>query len=180
MMVLRKDQALADFEHPLQMLRACHERIEAQCETLRRLASHLPAHGCDAQAQQAASNVMRYFDSAGRHHREDEEQDLFPCLVDSAKEQNAERVALLVRQLKQDHHEIEKAWLKLREALEVIAHGDSAPLDELEVSRFCGMYHAHMAAEDANLIPLAQLLLSVEALAALGRSMAARRGINSP
>lgn len=180
MMALRAEQPLADFDHPLQMLKACHERIEAQCETLGRLAAHLPVHGCDAQAQQAASNVMRYFDSAGRHHREDEERDLFPSLVDAALGQNAERVALLVRQLKQEHLEIEKAWFELREALEVIAHGENAPLDELGVNRFCSMYRAHMAVEEANLIPLARLVLCEEALAAIGRSMAARRGISSP
>jgi hypothetical protein len=28
-----------DFEHPLKMLVACHNRIEAQCETLQRLAA---------------------------------------------------------------------------------------------------------------------------------------------
>jgi len=176
-MGLRTGQALADFEHPLQILGACHQRIGDQCETLRKLAAHLPLHGCDAEAQQAASNVMRYFDSAGRHHREDEEHDLFPRLAGCARGRNAERVASLVRRLKQEHHEIEEAWLKLREALETIAHGDSVPLDEAEIGRFCDMYRAHMAREDADLIPLAELLLDADDQAALGRAMAARRGI---
>jgi hypothetical protein len=75
-MAIQIHRAVANFDHPLEMLTACHERIEAQCETLRRLAEHMPRHGCDAQAQQAASNVMRYFDSAVRHHREDDEPNL--------------------------------------------------------------------------------------------------------
>ncbi|MFN7085683.1 MAG: hemerythrin domain-containing protein [Burkholderiales bacterium] len=176
-MGLQIGQALADFEHPLQMIGACHQRIETQCETLRKLAAHLPLHGCDAEAQQAASNVMRYFDSAGRHHREDEECDLFPRLAACAAGRDAERVASLVRRLKQEHHEIERAWLRLREALETIAHGESAPLDEAEIGRFCDTYRAHMALEDADLIPLAELLLDADDQAALGRAMAARRGI---
>jgi len=179
-MAAQMKQAVADFDHPLQMLNACHDRIRTQCETLRKLAVHLPVHGCDAEAQRAASNVMRYFDSAGRHHREDEEENLFPFLMAAAQEQNADRLSKLVDQLHREHHELEQAWLKVRETLEPIAYGENTPLDELEVGRFCGMYHAHMAIEDVNLIPLAQLLLSDEALAALGRSMAARRGINSP
>lgn len=176
-MTLQMNSRAADFDHPLEMLTACHGRIEAQCETLRRLAAHLPVHGCDAQAQQAASNVMRYFDSAGRHHREDEEQDLFPAMTAAAHGENAERIALLVSHLAHEHDELEKTWLGLRDALENIAHGENAPLDALEVNRFCGMYHAHMAMEEANLFPLAELLLGAGTIAGLGKAMAKRRGV---
>jgi hemerythrin-like domain-containing protein len=174
---MRIGQATADFGHPLQMLEACHDRIEMQCETLRKLAAHLPGHGCDAQAQQAASNVMRYFDSAGRHHHEDEEQDLFPRMIASATGENTERVALLVGQLKREHRNMEQAWLRLREVLETLAHGDDAPLDERDVKQFCDLYSSHIASEEKDLIPLASLLLDSDEQAALGRAMAVRRGI---
>lgn len=176
-MTVQMKRAIADFDHPMEMLASCHERIEAQCETLRRLAAHLPVHGCDAQAQQAASNVMRYFDSAGRHHREDEEQDLFPGMVAAAEGENAQRIALMIGHLEREHREIERLWLCLREALESIAHGENAPLDVGEVGRFCAMYHAHMAMEEANLFPLAELVLGAGALAHLGKSMAKRRSV---
>jgi len=73
----------AGFEVPLEMLSACHGRIEQQCSTLRRLQSHLLAHGADDQARVAAAAVMRYFDLAARQHHEDEERDLFPALLES-------------------------------------------------------------------------------------------------
>jgi ATP phosphoribosyltransferase regulatory subunit HisZ len=38
------------FEVPLEMLAACHGRVEAQCATLRRLVGHLARHGADRQA----------------------------------------------------------------------------------------------------------------------------------
>lgn len=177
MNTLQKDSAIADFGQPLQLLKACHERIQTQCNTLRRLCVHMPIHGSDAQAQQDASNMMRYFDSAGRHHHEDEEQDIFPRMAASAKGQNAERVALLIGQLKREHAEITQGWLDLREALEKIAHGGIEPLDELAVNQFCALYGAHIAFEEANLIPLAELLLDASAFAAIGKAMAARRGI---
>lgn len=167
----------ADFEHPLQMLEACHGRIEMQCKTLRKLAEHLPVHGCDAQAQQAASNIMRYFDSAGRHHHEDEEQDFFPRLARSARGLDAERVAFLVGRLTREHRELEQAWVKLREALETVAHGDNAPLDENEVDRFCRLYNSHIVMERDTLIPLATRLVSDEDMTVIGRAMAARRGV---
>lgn len=176
-MLLQPRLAMADFDRPLELLAACHERIKAQCDTLRRLAAHLPTHGCDAQAQEAASNVMRYFDSAGRHHREDEEQDLFPRMIAAAKDEGAERVALLVAQLSREHEEIERCWLAMRDTLECIAHGENAELDALTVNHLCGAYHAHMAVEDANLIPLARKLLTPESVAEFGKAMARRRGL---
>ncbi|MDP1718346.1 MAG: hemerythrin domain-containing protein [Burkholderiales bacterium] len=177
MNVLQRDPVVADFGQPLQLLKACHERIQAQCDTLRRLCVHMPVHGSDAQAQQAASNVMRYFDSAGRHHREDEEQDLFPRMIASATGQNAERVALVIGRLKSEHAEIERSWLELREVLEQIAHGGIEPLDEQSVEQFCAMYGAHLAYEEANMISLAEQLLDAEAIAAIGKAMAVRRGL---
>lgn len=71
------------FEVPLEMLAACHGRVQHQCETLQRLVAHLQAHGADRLAQEAASAVIRYFDTAARHHHEEEEQDLFPALMES-------------------------------------------------------------------------------------------------
>lgn len=177
MLVGTLSRNMADFEHPLELLKACHARIEMQCATLDRLAAHLPVHGCDAQAQQAASNVMRYFDSAGRHHHEDEEQSLFPRLIAAAGGHNAERIAPLVEQLKREHQDMEVVWLDLRVILEKIAHGGNAALNEQIVNRFRSMHHGHIALEEANLIPLATILLLAEELTALGQEMAARRGV---
>ena len=173
---LRSVPLLADFDHPIEMLAACHERIEAQCETLQRLSLHLPQHGADEQARQAASAVMRYFDTAGRHHQDDEEQDLFPQLVAAARGENGYRVALLVARLKREHAEIEKAWLALRDRLKRIAIGEHAVVDELTVSLFASAYRDHIAIEEANLFPLAEMLLVPAQLAKLGRRMARRRG----
>mgnify|MGYP001106015750 CR=1 FL=1 len=48
----------AGTEAPLEMLAACHGRVQRQCATLKRLVAHVTAHGADAQAQSAASGVM--------------------------------------------------------------------------------------------------------------------------
>ena len=177
MMDIQITRAMAGFDHPMEMLAACHERIESRCDTLRRLADYVPRHGSDAEAQQAASNVMRYFDSAGRHHREDEERNLFPAMLRAARGETAAGVALLAAQLAREHDEIEQAWLGLREALERIAHGGDAPLDAREVTGFCELYRAHMAVEEAHLFPLADTLLDEKALSGLGTAMAQRRGV---
>jgi hypothetical protein len=41
----------ASTEAPLEMLAACHLRIERQCATLGRLAPHVAAHGADEEAR---------------------------------------------------------------------------------------------------------------------------------
>ena len=172
--------ALADFEHPLQMLVACHQRITAHSDMLLWLARHLHLHECDPEAQQVASFVLRFFDGAGRHHHEDEDENLFPALRAAVQSQNAERVALLVAQLMAEHREMEQAWDGFRDSLELIAHGERVLLRELEVDRFCKLYRTHMALEEANLIPLAGKILGRDDLAAIGKAMAARRGVKWP
>lgn len=59
----------ASTEAPLEMLAACHGRVEQQCRTLLRLVPHLQAHGADPSARQAARAVMRYFDTAAQDYR---------------------------------------------------------------------------------------------------------------
>lgn len=177
MLELRKEPSPADFEDPLQILKACHGRIRMQCETLSGLAGHVGEHGCDGQAQRLASNVMRYFDSAARHHHEDEEQDLFPRMVRAAKGQNSERVVLLVNQLKREHREMAQKWLGLRRSLELIANDGNVVLDATEVGCFCSVYQLHIALEETHIMPLAIHLLGAQDLAAIGEAMAARRAI---
>ena len=49
-------------EAPLDMLAACHTRVEKQCRTLERLQAHLGTHGSDTAAQEAAHAVLRMRD----------------------------------------------------------------------------------------------------------------------
>ena len=165
----------ADFDHPLEMLAACHDRIEDRCDLLLRLIDHAAKHGCDAQAMQAAANVIRYFDTAGEHHHEDEERDLFPRLIAA----DATRSMALVEALVEEHGAMRKAWRGLHAALEMIARGEPAMLEAARVRSFSELYRAHIAREEAELLPLARALLSVDELEAIGRSMARRRGVSA-
>ena len=70
----------AGFDEPFEMLAACHERVQRMLRLLRRLAAHLGEHGADAQAAQAAVDVMRYFDEAAPRHHDDEELHVLPRL----------------------------------------------------------------------------------------------------
>jgi len=161
-----------DFDHPIEMLAACHERIQDQIDTLDRLLVHLAAHGCDEQATRAAANVMRYFDTAGEHHHEDEEVDLFPLL-----EAQSPGAASLTQRLRADHANMRVRWHTLRVQLSAIAEGTSKQLDPTLVEAFECLYRDHIALEESELFPLAERVLDNPAAEMLGAHMARRRGV---
>jgi len=171
------DTPAAGFEVPLEMLSACHGRVERQCLTLLRLVPHLAANGPDQAAREAAQNVMRYFDTSARHHHADEEEDLFPALLQSAPATGLAQARELVDALRAQHRELEQYWAQLRPQLEGVALGTQARLDADEVARLVDLYRSHIAREEAELLPLAAGLLGVARLDAVGRAMRLRRGI---
>jgi hemerythrin-like domain-containing protein len=165
--------AAPGFDDPLEMLEACHGRIRAQCSTLQKLQQHLPLHGCDEQARQAAQAILRYFDSAGQYHHQDEEHDLFPALVGTMNMEASELVARLL----EEHKGMEAAWQVLRPLLQALADGRSDVLDAAAAAHFVAVYERHIELENGKLLPLAARLLSAAQLEIIGRNMAARRGV---
>ncbi|HQS99742.1 MAG: hypothetical protein B7Y26_11075 [Hydrogenophilales bacterium 16-64-46] len=164
------------FDAPLDVLEACHARIAAQCDTLEKLLAHLPLRGADAQAQQAARAVMRYFDVAAVHHHDDEERNLFP-LLEAA---NAPGACELVEALTLEHDEQARLWRSLRSQLAAIAAGAGTVLDPVWLGRFVASQRVHLAFENAHVLPLARAVLDPATLVRLGLAMAARRGVAYP
>lgn len=165
--------AAPTFDQPLEMLYACHDRITAQCDTLDRLVSHLLVQGNDAQAAQAARAILRYFDTAGQHHHQDEEQDLFPALLAGGDSEAAGHVARLL----EEHKTLDAAWQALRPQLAAIEQGRADTVDADVAAHLIARYARHIAFENGTLLPLAQTLLDAETLQRIGRNMAVRRGV---
>lgn len=163
------------FEVPLEMLAACHGRVESQCDTLRRLLPHVAAHGADVQAREAAVAVMRYFDTAARHHHADEEVDLFPALIDAMAGSDAVCLHELTASLIADHRELETGWRRMRVMLDTLAAGQAQALSAEAVQDFIARYERHIAREEAELLPMAKRLLSDAELDRIGLAMRARR-----
>jgi len=166
----------AGFEEPFEMLLACHERVVRMLALLARLREHVGQHGADAQARQAARDVMRYFDLAAPQHHLDEELHVFPPLLD----QGDARVAAIVRQLQQDHREMESRWAEARAVLTLLAEGRIDRLVEADQARldaFARIYDAHLQAEDDIAYPAAEALLDARSRAAMGEEMMRRRGV---
>lgn len=180
MMTTALPDTAPDFDQPIAVLKHCHDRIRKQLATLEKLLAHLPEHGADAAAQQAASAVLRYFDLAAPLHHEDEEQDLIPMLRSIAEDNDAAMLSKLLPGILDDHRLMDAAWQGLHEQLAAIAAGSSAALSAGEVRRFCERYASHMEREEGHIAPMAKRLFSPAQMALLGAAMQRRRGIAVP
>ncbi len=168
----------ASFDAPLAMLAECHRRVERQCATLARLGPHLSAHGSDAAAAQAAVAVMRYFDLAAPNHHADEEDDLFPALIESMAGSDAVCLREMIAGLEADHRELERRWAVLRGTLQAVAAGERATLSSDDVQAFADLYARHIAREEGELLPMAERLIDAAELERIGAAMRRRRGLS--
>ena len=169
-----------DFDQPIAVLKHCHGRIRKQLATLEKLVDHLPGHGADEQARQAAVAVLKYFDKAAYLHHDDEEQDLIPMLTGVARDEDAATLQALAPSILKDHADMDAMWQDLHEQLALIAVGGGAKLSSPTVKRFVQRYQDHMEREETVIAPMALRLFDAGQMAALGQAMRRRRGIDQP
>lgn len=156
------------FDQPFEMLAACHERVRRSLDLLQRLHAHVLAQGVDAQARDAAADVLRYFDRAGPAHHEDEERHVLPRL-------RAAGLADLAARLHADHVEMTRLWGLLREPLQAWTEGKVATLDADLLRNYISIYTPHLAVEDEMAFMAARDGMGPGTLEAMGEEMAARR-----
>jgi pyridoxamine 5'-phosphate oxidase len=166
-----------DFSQPIAVLKHCHDRIRKQLATLEKLQAHLPQHGADAEARQAAQAVLKYFSNAAHLHHEDEEHDLLPMLQATAQGDDAALLQDLVPRILAQHQQMDRDWLAIKAQLDKIATGADPALSAAAVQQFAEAYTAHMGVEETHIAPMAKRLFSAEQMRLLGDAMQQRRGI---
>ena len=164
-----------DYEHPLDIIEACHERIRRQLALLRKLAAHVRFKGTDAEARDVAAFLLRFFDTTAANHHDDEEDDLFPAIEHFAPSLELNAVRALLFQLRADHKKFDGRWNDMRPRLAAMAEGREGGLTEELAARFDEGYGQHMDFEERDLLPLARRVLPPDAVARLGKSMSRRR-----
>ncbi len=163
------------FSEPFEMLEACHQRVIRTLALLERLRTHVAKHGADAQAREAAADVIRYFDEAAPQHHRDEEFHVFPALLAQADTQ----ICALVARLRQDHLQMEARWQGARRVLQTLTEARDEFLrteEDAALDAFASLYAGHIEVEERLAYPAARSLLDPPAVAAMGREMAQRRG----
>ena len=170
MSALLSNNPAPDFDDPLGLLKACHQRILGFCELLEKMLAHINDHGIDSEVKQSAQKIHRYFSSAGVLHHMDEEQNLFPLLIGSSL-----KIATIIHGLKQDHIKINESWEKLSPVLGRPATIEGTSEFNQWVAEFCRAYRTHIKTEEDDLLSTAQHILSTEQLQQLGKHMKERR-----
>ncbi len=194
----------AGYEAPFEMLDACHERVERMLRLLHKLRAHLQASGWDAQAAEAARDVLRYFNEAAPRHHEDEERHVFPAVLAAPDAPipaartgtgdgtgNGSSLHAVVRRLLQDHADMQTRWASARPVLERIARPPAedrassqprwqplAASEEAALDAFSSLYASHIEAENQLVYPAAQQTLSLDQMRAMSADMMARRGVS--
>lgn len=170
--MLLHNAPIASFDDPIEMLYACHGKILEQCNTLNKMLVHQIQFGCDTSLQQAAGAILRYFNTSGLYHHQDEEENLFPAL------RAVEELSLtaLMAELLEQHEFMLEQWAILKLQLERISSAETdARLDNQLVETFTLAYRNHIAIENEQLLPQAKKLLPEVLLTQLGAKMAKRR-----
>ena len=164
------------FEEPLQLLAELHGRLQGYCSALLRLEGQVSAVGASAAVHAAAGGLRRNVDRlTGRLHQ-DEEQELFPALRDCMAGSDAVCIRQMIDARVEEHREIETRWLGVRQWLEQVEAGQAAPPARGTVAAFVDLYLSHLTQEDGELLPMAERLLSDDALAQIGEGMRRRHG----
>jgi pyridoxamine 5'-phosphate oxidase len=159
------------------VLKHCHGRIRKQLATLEKLLAHLPEHGADEQARQAAGAVLKYFEKAAHLHHEDEEQDLIPMLRAVAQGEDAATLQALAPVILQDHKDMDAMWQDLHEQLTAIADGSGSPAVELKRAALRAALPRTWSARKARWRRWRCACFSPEQMTQLGQAMQRRRGI---
>lgn len=164
----------------MEMLVACHERVQRSLDLMARLQQHLLTTGCDEHARSAARDVLRYFDLAAPLHHQDEELHVFPALLagpDATLRQ-------LAGELIDDHRRMETAWAAARAVLVAVERGATGALhlsaaQTAALVAFTGLYAKHIVREEGLAYPGALAQLSTTDLQLMSQDMMARRGVRS-
>ena len=103
---------LPDFDDPLGVLQACHQRMLEHCAMLQNLVAHISANGIDSEARSTIAKITRYFTTSAVQHHQDEEENLFPLL-----NRQSLKLAEIIYRLNQEHKELSRLWGLIHAAL---------------------------------------------------------------
>lgn len=172
------------FDEPIRLLMDCHRRIERFLGMLLRVADECAGGPLPVSHREAAEAALRYFTNAAPWHTEDEEHSLFPAMRAVGDARVADALSRLAH-LEHEHDRAEAAHAEVAMLMRRWLDDEALPaasLDRLRahLTELRTIYQRHIAEEDDVIFPLAAEVLSAEAVAAIGKEMAHRRGLDVP
>lgn len=168
-----------DYSNPLGLLSDCHRRIEQFLGVLIEVTSQARGAELSEDQRNGLEAALKYFREATPKHTSDEEESLFPRMLESSDERARSAISRL-DELHADHEIADAAHAEV-EALgtQWLSTGtlSSESIDRLRtlLEQLQSTYEKHIAVEDNEVFPLAGQILSRADLTAVGQEMAARR-----
>ena len=162
-------------DSPLAVLGAWHRLGEPQFEALQRLARRSPIASPEAAEQDAARAVLAWFERTVAVHHRDEEDDLFPELIESMAGSDPVCLRELAAAATAGHRVVESLWRRLRPACVALSRGSAATLDADAVTALVDGCRDNFLRADRELLPMAERLLDDAALERLRVRMDERR-----
>jgi len=154
-------------KHPIRMLERSHQRLLGEVLRLQTLGRAVREGKPEDTGE--LLDVVAFFLRQGNRHEADEEKSLFPRLRGHVPSH-------LLTALRRQHRTHER----LAERLDALLAGPLTEEGRREVQGLCvelaASYRAHIAREEAELLPAARQALGPEELALLADEMQARRG----
>jgi hemerythrin-like domain-containing protein len=171
----------SSFADPLGLLSDCHRRIEHFLGLLITVTAGARGGALSGEQRDALVTAGRYFRDAAPLHKEDEERSLFPRMRGSRDKQVHAALAT-IEELEEDHAVLDRGHVEVDALIERWMDEGSLPKSEVQrlvtvLDELRTIYERHIAIEDHDVFPLAGRALDAPAVAALGREMAARRGL---
>jgi len=156
---------------PLAGFSQCHLGILSRLQAF----AELPAlQAAAAQAKTVATDTLGLFHHAVLEHHADEERELFPAVLHSARRgREAEEVQAMTQRLTAEHRQIEAMWKKLEPVVRAVARSQPVALDLDAVEKLVRAYSSHAGFEEEQFLPLAARILGRDGrhMEALGLSL---------
>ncbi|HXU35220.1 MAG TPA: hemerythrin domain-containing protein [Blastocatellia bacterium] len=169
----------SDFSNPLGLLSDCHRRIEQFLGVLIEVTDQAWGAELSDDQRNGLEVALKYFREATPKHTSDEEESLFPRMIESSDERARSAISRL-DELHADHEKADAVHAEVETlGSQWLSEGvvSSESIDRLRglLEQLQSTYEKHIAVEDNEIFPLAGQILSGADIAAVGQEMAARR-----
>ncbi|KAF3977930.1 MAG: hemerythrin domain-containing protein [Methylococcales symbiont of Iophon sp. n. MRB-2018] len=155
-----------DFSSCLKVIKSYHEDFIARGVRLLVLAREVKQHGMSENLANQCMDMYCHYSHANHLHHKDEEQALFPVLIDQST-----LVIGMIERLMMDHEEIETSWDLLADKLNNPQNiSDLDQFLKLAID-FENIQREHLTREDEDFSPRVREILSVEDIKQIGQKM---------
>jgi hemerythrin-like domain-containing protein len=159
-----------NIDAPLGAFSQCHAGILKQLDAMAELPALVAAA---ARARTVAEGTLATFKHAVLEHHQEEEKELFPAVLRSARPEEREHANALVERLTNEHRTLEALWKRIEHAVAAAAKGKAEDIDADVVRELVRAYEAHARFEEKEFLPLAAQILGRNGnhMSALGLSL---------